>query len=422
LKFQELVYKISGHNPHYDETLFVSQYLKGLKNEIRLPVASQIPESLDRAILLAHVQQDLQAKSKPWAHKSLSHSKAEQPTQRQESAEAAVKLGGGSLWKDRQLREWRRANGECYHCGEKYSPTHKCAQRAEINALTTELDTPVHIAEEVLELLELQDIANSQELSLSLNAIAGSQGDGTIRIRALVDNQVMLLLVDSGSSNTFVSDKFVQRLHCETVSIPAVSVKVASGDVLQCDRMVPQLSWWAQGHTFETDMRVLPLGAYDAILGVDWLKQCGEMRCSWVTKTLKFEHRGKEITLHGIPTKEQGPLQEVPVEQLWKWSAGNDVWAVAVLTQDMVFAAAEGVPAEIQAVLKRYEPVFAESSELPPHREYDHAIALQPNAVPVNARPYRYSPLHKDQIERQIRNMLKAGIIVPSMSPFASPG
>jgi hypothetical protein len=42
------------------------------------------------------------------------------------------------------------------------------------------------ISEEVLELLELQDLANAQELSLSVNAIAGSQSDGTICIRALV--------------------------------------------------------------------------------------------------------------------------------------------------------------------------------------------------------------------------------------------
>jgi hypothetical protein len=36
-------------------------------------------------------------------------------------------------------------------------------------------------------------------------------------------------------------------------------------------------------------------------------------------------------------------------------------------------------------------------------------------------RPYRYSPEHKTEIDKQVRNMLKEGIISPSMSPFASP-
>jgi hypothetical protein len=39
----------------------------------------------------------------------------------------------------------------------------------------------------------------------------------------------------------------------------------------------------------------------------------------------------------------------------------------------------------------------------------------------VNSRPYRYSPLHKDEIERQVAEMLKAGLIKISTSPFASP-
>jgi hypothetical protein len=32
-----------------------------------------------------------------------------------------------------------------------------------------------------------------------------------------------------------------------------------------------------------------------------------------------------------------------------------------------------------------------------------------------------YSPLHKDEIERQVRELLTAGLIIPSNSPYASP-
>jgi hypothetical protein len=43
--------------------------------------------------------------------------------------------------------------------------------------------------------------------------------------------------------------------------------------------------------------------------------------------------------------------------------------------------------------------------QLPPVRQYDHAIALKPEAVLFNARPYRYSPAHKDEIERHSANI-----------------
>lgn len=39
----------------------------------------------------------------------------------------------------------------------------------------------------------------------------------------------------------------------------------------------------------------------------------------------------------------------------------------------------------------------------------------------MNARPYRYSPLHKDEIERQVKELLTTGFITTSNSPFASP-
>jgi len=153
-KFQELVFKISRHNPHYDETFFVSQFLKGLKSEIRLPVASQIPETLDRAMLLAHVQQDLQAHHKPWAGRQNATPRTESAAPRQDAARPTVKLGQGDMWKDRQLRDYQRANGLFFRCGEKYDPQHQCVKKAELNVLSSD-DHQTEISEDVLELLEL---------------------------------------------------------------------------------------------------------------------------------------------------------------------------------------------------------------------------------------------------------------------------
>ena len=44
-----------------------------------------------------------------------------------------------------------------------------------------------------------------------------------------------------------------------------------------------------------------------------------------------------------------------------------------------------------------------------------------PGAQPFRLRPYRYNPAQKDEIETQVRELLKNGLIKESTSPFASP-
>ena len=58
-------------------------------------------------------------------------------------------------------------------------------------------------------------------------------------------------------------------------------VKVAGGGELQCRASIPQCKWFSQGHEFVTDMKVLELGTYDAILGMDWLEQNSPMTVDW---------------------------------------------------------------------------------------------------------------------------------------------
>lgn len=58
--------------------------------------------------------------------------------------------------------------------------------------------------------------------------------------------------------------------------------------------------------------------------------------------------------------------------------------------------------------------------QLRPPRQYDHHIPLIPRSMPVNARPYRYSHFHKNEIDKQVVSLLEYGLIVPSVSPFAS--
>ena len=58
---------------------------------------------------------------------------------------------------------------------------------------------------------------------------------------------------------------------------------------------------------------------------------------------------------------------------------------------------------------------------MPPRRKYDHTIPLLPGAQPFSIRPYRLAPVLKDELEKQVQEMLSSCIIRHINSPFSSP-
>ena len=54
--------------------------------------------------------------------------------------------------------------------------------------------------------------------------------------------------------------------------------------------------------------------------------------------------------------------------------------------------------------------------KLPPRREVDHAIELEPGAKPLAFAPYHMAPPKLKELRRQLKELLDAGYIRPSQS------
>lgn len=76
---------------------------------------------------------------------------------------------------------------------------------------------------------------------------------------------------------------------------------------------------------------------------------------------------------------------------------------------------------KLDQLLTEFSDLFAEPTSLPPQRIRDHRIFLKDGSNPVNVRPYRYPNYQKGEIERLVQEMLTAGIIRASNSPYSSP-
>jgi hypothetical protein len=168
--------------------------------------------------------------------------------------------------------------------------------------------------------------------------------------------------------------------------------------------------WWTQGHTFTTSARVLNLQNYDMVLGMDWLEQFSPMWIHWKKKTMRFNHNSKRILLHGVKdcTSSCPPLNARKLKGMLK---KGSVQHLVQLSPVSAMDAQPDLPAAVRILVQANADLFHKPTGLPPQRCADHQIPLVHGAQAVNSRPYRYTPAQKDEIEKQVKEMLQNGVI-----------
>jgi len=140
------------------------------------------------------------------------------------------------------------------------------------------------------------------------------------------------------------------------------------------------------------------------ILGFDWLSSFSPMQVHWAQKWISIPYQGTTAMIYGDDSV-------LPV---------GSIIQLTVIQVQQSAVPAPLLPA-IQEILTEFAALFEPPVGLPPSRDCDHSIPLIPGAQPVFIRPYRYAPILKTEIERQVSDMLQQGIIQPSSSAFASP-
>ena len=58
---------------------------------------------------------------------------------------------------------------------------------------------------------------------------------------------------------------------------------------------------------------------------------------------------------------------------------------------------------------------------MPPDRDIEFAIELQPGTAPIPKRPYRMPPVELIELKTQLQELLEKGFIRPSTSPWGCP-
>ena len=82
-------------------------------------------------------------------------------------------------------------------------------------------------------------------------------------------------------------------------SVNELKVTTANGSELRCKEICRQFVWKMQGQVFEAEVLALPLDKYDLVLGIQWLRELGDIVWNFKTLQMKFCTGEKEVTLQG---------------------------------------------------------------------------------------------------------------------------
>ena len=181
-------------------------------------------------------------------------------------------------------------------------------------------------------------------------------------------------------------------------------------EILQCPIRIGNRDWYA-------DFIVMQLSPDDdVILGMDWMMRYRVVLDTHIgTVTVTADDGTRHVCQE---LEQEGPGSVISMVKAAKLLNDGCVgyWCY-VLQGDK----AEPHIQDIRVVCE-FEDVFPdELPGLPPQREVDFWIELEPGTRPISRAPYRMAPMEMQELKAQLEELLEKGYVRPSASPWGAP-
>ncbi|KAL0556819.1 hypothetical protein IC582_005336 [Cucumis melo] len=240
---------------------------------------------------------------------------------------------------------------------------------------------------------------------------------GTVEGTLPVLGHYALVLFDSGSSHSFISSAFVLHARLEVEPLHHVLlVSTLFGECMLSKEKVKACQIEIAGHVIEVTLLVLDMLDFDVILGMDWLAaNHASIDCS------RKEVAVNPPSMASFKFKGEGSRSLPQVISAMRASKllSQGTWSILASVVD---TREVDVSLPSEPVMRDYSDVFPEELPgLPPHREVEFAIELEPGTVPISRAPYRMAPAELKELKVQLQELLDKGFIRPSVSSWGAP-
>ena len=291
--------------------------------------------------------------------------------------------------KTSDTEKWKkicRQQGLCYYCGEKGHVAFKCPNKNQKNYF------------------DLSCLSSSSSLLV---------------IPAKVKNTQVKMLIDSGATESFISETVFKQLNIEGKKIRKRKIILADGSEKYCNTDC-YVDIEIGNYKKKIKFHVAPI-QFDVILGKDWLAE-NQPIIDWKSNRMSLTQNGIVTELQGIDKK----IQIISAMQFKKEAKHSKELFVCYITQNQSSVTKQDqsiTDRNLRKVLNEFKDVFPNDlpNGLPPKRKQDHGIELEKESKPVCKPVYRLSLSEQDEVRKQVTELLNKGFIQPSSSPFGAP-
>lgn len=156
----------------------------------------------------------------------------------------------------------RRKQSLCYNCDEQYVRGHHCQRLFYIE-----------VADYDNEEIPEHDI--DEATIISLHAFTGIRTEDTMQLNIQYKGAVLRALLDSGSTHNFINSATTCHLGMPIRPCTGLRVGVANSDKIACEGRTLDVPITIGMEAFSISCYAIPLGSFDVILGVEYLRTLG---------------------------------------------------------------------------------------------------------------------------------------------------
>jgi hypothetical protein len=209
-----------------------------------------------------------------------------------------------------------------------------------------------------------------------------------------IHHQPVVTLFDSGATHSFISNNCGTRIRLDPCPTQGSYMISTPGGKIASDQMIRSVPIQLGSKVIKTDLVLLNLEGIDIILGTNWMTE-HRVRLDMFSRVIEIDSPYHGATTLYLPQQE----------------------SLHPCTYIITDLKVKDIP-----VVCEYPDVFPDDLPgMPPDRDIEFIIELQPGTAPISKKPYRMPPNELAELKIQLQDLLDKCFIRPSASPWGCP-